>query len=79
MVPTGAKRGRVVVALAAPLGQHVEAKRLGLVLAKETGLRISRNPDTARALDISFVTRERIPTGGSPEDTETSPRTWPSM
>ena len=55
------------MALAVPLGQHVRTERLGRVLAAETGFRISRNPDTVRAPDISFVARDRIPAGGPPE------------
>ena len=67
MVPAGARHGSVVMALAVPLGQHVRTERLGRVLAAETGFRISRNPDTVRAPDISFVARDRIPAGGPPE------------
>lgn len=49
------------------LDQHTTAERLGIVLAAETGFRISRNPDTVRAPDVSFVSKEPIPRGGPPE------------
>ena len=66
-LPAAARHGSVVMALAAPLGQHVKTESLGVVLAAETGFRISRNPDTVRAPDVSFVARERMPPGGPPD------------
>jgi len=33
----------------------------------EAGYRLARNPDTVRAPDVSFVSRERIPADGVPE------------
>jgi Uma2 family endonuclease len=65
--PAGARHRDVAAALTILLGQHVRAQRLGRVLAAETGFRISRNPDTVRAPDISFVSRERVPPDGPPE------------
>ncbi|QIN77804.1 Uma2 family endonuclease [Rubrobacter marinus] len=67
MVPAGARHGSVVMALAAPLSQHARTSRLGIVLAAKTGFRLSRNPDTVRAPDVSFVARERVPVGGPPD------------
>src|SRR3954447_20705169 len=67
MAPAGARHGSTAAALTVLLGQHVRANQLGRVLAAETGFRISRNPDTVRAPDISFVARERIPPEGLPE------------
>ncbi len=67
MPPAGARHGDAAAALTILLGQHVRAHRLGRVLAAETGFRISRNPDTVRAPDISFVSRERVPPDGPPE------------
>lgn len=65
--PAGARHGRAAMRLGSLLDQHATAKRLGLVLAAETGFRISRNPDTVRAPDISFVSQERVPPDGPPE------------
>ena len=67
MVPAGARHGDVAMTLGILLGQHVRAERLGRVLAAETGFRISRDPDTVRAPDVSFVSRERVPPGGPPD------------
>lgn len=67
MAPAGARHGSVVMALAVPLGQHVKTGRLGIVLAAETGFRLSRSPDTVRAPDISFVAQEHVPAGGPPD------------
>jgi Uma2 family endonuclease len=67
MAPAGARHGRVAMKLASRLDRHVEVNRLGMVLAAETGFRISRNPDTVRTPDVSFVARERIPPEGPPE------------
>lgn len=67
MTPAGARHGTVAMRLASRLDRHAEESQLGVVLAAETGFRISRDPDTVRAPDVSFVARERIPPGGPPE------------
>lgn len=67
MTPAGARHGGVAARLTSRLDRHVEANRLGIVLAAETGFRTSRDPDTVRAPDVSFVARERIPPEGPPE------------
>lgn len=67
MAPAGARHGGVAAKLTILLGRHVETNRLGMVLAAETGFRISRDPDTVRAPDVSFMARDRIPSGGPPE------------
>ena len=67
MAPAGARHGKAAAKLTILLGQHVEAQQLGVVLAAETGFLISRNPDTVRAPDVSFVAQERVPPDGPPE------------
>ncbi len=67
MAPAGARHGDAAAALTILLGQHVRANRLGKMLAAETGFRISRDPDTVRAPDVSFVARDRVPPEGAPE------------
>lgn len=64
MTPAGFGHGAVVLKIAGPLWQHVESRKLGLVLAAETGFRLASNPDTVRAPDVSFVRRDRLPEGG---------------
>lgn len=65
--PAGARHGRIAMKLGARLDRYATAENLGIVLAAETGFRISRSPDTVRAPDISFVARERVPPGGPPD------------
>lgn len=64
MAPAGARHRRAAMRLGSLLDQHTAAEMLGIVLAAETGFRISRNPDTVRAPDVSFVSREHVPPGG---------------
>ena len=59
--PAGFRHGAVSAALARLLGDHVAAHRLGLVLAAETGFQLATAPDTVRAPDVAFVSRERLP------------------
>ncbi len=42
------------------LAQHIEINGLGRVYAAETGFEIHSNPDTVRAPDVAFVSRERL-------------------
>ena len=59
MTPAGGRHGAVAARLTGALGAHVEAHGLGVVYAAETGYVLRRNPDTVRAPDLSFVSRER--------------------
>lgn len=59
--PTGLRHGRVTLALARRLADHVEANGLGQVYTGDTGFTLTRGPDTVRAPDIAFICRERIP------------------
>ena len=59
--PAGGRHGHVTARLAKRLMDVVEARGLGTVFAAETGFLISADPDTVRAADIAFVTRERLP------------------
>ena len=53
------------------LEQHASAHNLGSVYAAETGYRLEHDPDTVRAPDVSFVSRDRLPPEGE------SDRYWP--
>lgn len=59
--PAGWTHGRVAMNLGAELGTHVKRTGAGAVLAAETGFKLATNPDTVRAPDVAFVTRERLP------------------
>lgn len=56
--PAGARHGRTAARLLLRVGAHAETHDLGVVLAAETGLVLSREPDTVRAPDLAFVRAE---------------------
>lgn len=60
MAPAGHEHGRVAVRFTWRLAQHVETNNLGVVYAAETGFTLATNPDTVRAPDVAFVSRERL-------------------
>lgn len=60
MPPAGHYHGGVGMSLAWRLAAFVEPNKLGQVYLAETGFILSRNPDTVRAPDISFVSAVRI-------------------
>lgn len=67
MTPAGSLHGDVAMRLGWRLGQYVETNGLGVVFAAETGFMLSTNPDTVRAPDVAFVSRERVERIGHPE------------
>src|SRR5918999_4421837 len=66
MPPAGGRHGSVAMRLGILLCGHVRASQLGEVFAAETGFILRRSPDTVRALDASFVSKERLPAGELP-------------
>ncbi len=58
--PAGADHGDVGARLLILLGNHVSKHDLGRIFNADTGFVLSRSPDTVRAPDIAFVSRERI-------------------
>lgn len=67
MAPTGGEHGVLTINLGYLLYSHVKAQDLGIVCGAETGFVLRRTPDTVRAPDVSFVTKERIPPTGVPK------------
>ena len=63
MAPAGGRHGSVAATLAMLLGQRVRGRRLGVVLAAETGFRISRDPETVRAGRLLRGARAHPPAG----------------
>jgi Uma2 family endonuclease len=57
---SGAEHGDVAAEISARLGGYVREHRLGKTYAAETGFLISRDPDTVRAPDASFVKADRV-------------------
>jgi len=60
MPPPGFQHGTTAGEISGRLFQHVQAHDLGVVPAAETGYQLRSNPDTVRAPDVSFVSRERL-------------------
>jgi Uma2 family endonuclease len=67
MAATGGQHGIIASRLDHRLRSFVEAHDLGEVCAAETGFRLAQNPDTVRAPDVSFITRDRVAAQGVPE------------
>src|SRR5690349_10831178 len=72
--PAGYRHGRIATALTLAIGSFVRQHQLGDVLAAETGFKLTSQPDTVRAPDVAFVSRERIP-----EQTRGFPATAPDL
>lgn len=66
MSPAGFQHGVIVNRLRSLLTNVVNRDGLGIILGAETGFILSRDPDTVRAPDVGFVTRERIERIGIP-------------
>ncbi len=64
MTPAGGEQGRVNMNLAARLHSYVRRHKLGEVYDAQTGFRPHEN---MRAPDTSFVRKERLPGGKTPE------------
>jgi Uma2 family endonuclease len=59
MTPAGFEHGRVSLRMAQLLGAHVEEAGIGVAAGAETGFVLSTDPDTVRAPDAAFVSKER--------------------
>lgn len=59
-MPAGGKHGYVANEIATELRNFVKARKLGFVFTAETGVYLTRNPDTVRGADVTFVGRQKI-------------------
>ena len=59
--PPGYRHGLVAANLARLIANNVHDHDLGIVVAAETGFKLHSNPDTVRAADAAFITRDRAP------------------
>ena len=66
LTPVGIRHATVVSNLDRMLGGYVKEKGLGVV-GTEGGFYLSRNPDTLRAPDVAFISKDRIAKEGIPE------------
>jgi Uma2 family endonuclease len=60
MPPPGFERGTTAGQFGGLLFTHVNQRKVGRVLAAETGFLIGTQPDTVRAPDVAFVSNERL-------------------
>jgi Uma2 family endonuclease len=60
MSPAGFEHGLIAQRIAAAIQAHAEPRRLGVVVAAETGFLLQRSPDTVRAADVAFVGMNRL-------------------
>jgi Uma2 family endonuclease len=67
MTPAGGLHGAVGMRLAIAVGAYVEEHQLGVLVSADTGFILATDPDTVRAPDIGFVSRDRIPADGIPK------------
>ncbi len=58
--PPGTAHGIIAGNLSTLLGEFVRRNRLGAVAGQGTGFKIAANPDTVRAPDVSFISRDRL-------------------
>ena len=63
----GQRHGKIVTRLIVRLGNFVEPRDLGTLVASDSGVRLEHDPDTVREPDIGFTSVDRLPLG---EDVE---------
>ena len=68
MSPGGTRHGIIASRIDRRLAPYVELHQLGEVTGAETGFLIEVDPDTVRAPDCAFISRERIPADGWPDE-----------
>lgn len=59
--PPGFRHGSVATELGNRLTDYVQAAGVGRVFASEVGFRLASDPDTVRAPDVAFISRQRLP------------------
>jgi Uma2 family endonuclease len=59
-MPSGKMAGLIAGHIHVLLGMHVYPRRLGRVVANDTGYRLRTDPDRVRVPDVSFVADERV-------------------
>jgi len=57
----GFLHGDVAFQVALRLDKYVQQHGLGRILGAEIGFKLQSNPDTVRAPDVAFLTKERVP------------------
>jgi Uma2 family endonuclease len=65
MVPPGFAHGQVALEIARVLANHVKQRGLGVTVAAETGFLLASDPDTVRAPDAAFISKDRADAVGA--------------
>jgi Uma2 family endonuclease len=65
--PPGAEHGAVAAQIGFDLMRHVVDAQLGIVFPSEVGFRLTSDPDTVRAPDVAFISRDRAAAMGTPK------------
>lgn len=60
-MPAGHRHGKILMKLAVRLGAFIEPRKLGTLVASDSGVWLERDPDTVREPDIAFFSAEKIP------------------
>jgi len=60
MSPTGFEHGDYELNIAEAIKAFVRQRRSGKVVTGEVGIYVRRNPDTVRAADVAFISKERL-------------------
>ncbi len=60
-MPSGQRHGKIVARLLILLGMFIEPRRLGTLVASDSGVLLERDPDTVREPDIAFTSIARLP------------------
>ena len=60
-MPAGGLHGKIVTNLVGELYAFVKPRRLGTLLASDSGIWLERDPDTVRAPDVAFISADRLP------------------
>ena len=67
MPPAGGYHGNVAFTIASIIGAYIRGKNLGVGFTAETGFVTRRDPDSVRAPDVAFVSKERLAQGRAPD------------
>jgi len=62
MPPPGGLHGFCCLKVGLKVGNFVDGQQLGTVVSNDTGFILERNPDTVRGPDVSFWSKESLPT-----------------
>ena len=57
----GQEHGEIVINLGTALANFVKPRRLGRLMASDTGIRLERDPDTVREPDLAFISADKLP------------------